>query len=58
MIFFLPEIIESIDRFDFESEPWKKVPFYRYLKEAFINIISITYSMWLEFLITLIRHNI
>ena len=56
--FFLPEIIESIDRFDFESEPWKKVPFDRYLKEAFRKIISITYSMWLEFLITLIKHNI
>ena len=47
--FFLPEIVESIRTFDFEREPWKKVSFNKYLKEALRKILSIIYSMCLNF---------
>ena len=45
--FFLLEIIDSIDTFDFESKPWKKVSFNKYLNEAWRKIISIIHSLWL-----------
>ena len=37
-----------VHTFDFEREPWKKVSFNKYLKEAWRKILSIIYSMCLN----------